>query len=122
MAELLCEVNFHYSNEDIPELHKRVIEKYFMNGRGAIVELLNPHYDEWNEAYGEVVDQDDYNNYIRNKQQEVIDKYNRLYGNAMKFYSNEECDIAAKFVYGKQEVTMYMTIKLLNEEEWKASI
>lgn len=122
MAELLCEVQFHYSNEDIPKLHKRVIEKYFMNGRSAIVEMLNPHYDEWNEAYGEVVDQDDYNEYIRNKQQEVIDKYNRLFGNAMKFYSNEEADIAARFMYGKKEVTMYMTIKLLNEEEWKASI
>jgi hypothetical protein len=128
MAELLCTVHFKYSNENIPEEIKKVLEKYFMCGRDIIVGMLNPHYEEWNALYNkEVTGEDDmeYNEYIQTKQQAIIDRFNRMAKNsfhtAVEFYSDEYADIAAKFKYNEEIVTMHMGIKLLNEEEWRAS-
>jgi hypothetical protein len=127
MAELLCNVVYKYSGEDFPGKRlKKLLEMMFMDGRNSIVEMLNPHYDEWNAAYGKEVTGDDdmeYLHYIQTKQQAIIDKYNRIsaFRNTMQFYSDEYADIAAKFYYHGKIVTMHMGIKLLNEEEWRAA-
>lgn len=126
MAELLCKVVYKYS-VDIPEKRlKKLLEMMFMSSRNSIVEMLNPHYDEWNAQYGKEVtgdDDEEYLHYIQKKQQEIIDKYNRItaFRNTMQFYSDEYADIAAKFYYNGEIVTMHMGIVLLNEEEWRAS-
>lgn len=126
--ELACKVHFHYDCEyNIPENVKEVAEYFFMQGRSEIVKLLNPHYEEWNAAYDKEVtgeDDPDYNAYIRNKQFEIIKQFNKTYAyrSVIQFYSEEDCDIAALWTYFSKPVKMRMTIELLNENEWRASL
>lgn len=120
-SKLFCNVFFHYSDEDLPDYVKDFTKNEFLRARGEAIELLNPHYEEWNAAYDKEVsgeDDEEYNTYIRNKQNTILDEFNRTWMGPVKLFSNEEAGIAGRFqIYGK-EYTMYMTIKLINEKEW----
>ena len=120
-SKLHCNVFFHYSDEDLPDHVKDFTKNEFLRAREKAIELLNPHYEEWNAAYDKEVsgeDDEEYNAYIRNKQNAILDEFNRTWMGPVKLFSNEEADIAGRFqIYGK-EYTMYMTIKLINEKEW----
>lgn len=112
-----CNVNFDYSAHGIPNLIKNFVESEFMKARNEAIELLNPHYEEWNEAYTDPVEDEfdkKYNSYICSKQNAILDEFNKTWMGPVKLYSDEEtCAIRGKFkIFGKT-VTMGMTIEIL---------
>lgn len=124
MAELRCRPIFNYSSE-VSDNVKRIAEYYFIEGRNIIVDLLNPHYEKWNAEYTKEVsgeDDEEYNAYIQERQQLIIDMFNMAWNYPVTFFSDKYADIAAKINVAGEEVIMHMGIKLLNEEEWKRSL
>ena len=95
--ELLCKVFFNHSDESLPEEIKKFTENEFMKARDQAIQLLNPHYDEWNAAYTkEIKGEDDmeYNAYIQSKQNAILDDFNKMWFSPVKLYSDEYADIA----------------------------
>lgn len=122
-SKLYCNVFFNYSVEGIPECVKKILENQFMAARDEAIKLLNPHYEEWNAEYGkEIVTEDDekkYNAFIQNKQNKILAEFNKTWMGPVKLYAGEDADIAGKFKVFRKEYTMRMSIKVLNEKEYK---
>lgn len=120
--ELLCNVIFTHSEEGLPDWIKKFTENEFMKARDKAIELLNPHYEEWNAAYTkEVTGEDDmeYNAYIQSKQNAILDEFNKTWMSPVKLYSDEYADIAGKYKIFNKTYTVHMSIKLINEKEWR---
>ena len=121
-SQLYCTVHYTYS-EEVSETMKALIEKIFMILRSEAVDLLNPHYEEWNNEYDkEVTGEDDmeYNGFIQKKQIEILDKVNKKYWFLpLKLSSDEYADIIGVFEDKGKNVIMHMSIKLINENEYK---
>ena len=67
---------FIYSNS-VDEEIKPLLESAFVLIRNEACELLNPHFEDWNEEYGKVDDVDDYNSFIDNKCNNVLEVLNK---------------------------------------------
>lgn len=121
-SKLYCHVIFTHSDESLPECVKKFAEGTFMKARNEAIEFLNPHYEEWNAAYDkEVSGEDDmeYYAYIQHKHNEILDQFNKTWMGPVKLYSDEYADIAGRYkIFGK-EYTLHMSIKLINEKEYK---
>lgn len=121
-SQLYCTINYTYS-EDVSENMKALVENLFMSLRGEAVDLLNPHYEEWNNEYDkDVIGEDDmeYNGFIRDKQIEILNQLNKKYWFLpVKLSSDEYADIIGVFGYKGKDVTMHMSINLINEKEWR---
>ena len=121
-SNLYCEVIYTHSDESIPEWVKKFTQGMFMKARNEAIKLLNPHYEEWNEAYtDEVTGEDDmkYNSYIQGKQNEILEQFNKKWMGPVKLFSDEYADIAGRYkIFGK-EYNLHMSIKLINEKEWR---
>lgn len=125
---LYCKAFFNYEHEGneintLPEWVQKLTERYFMDARNEAVELLNPHYEEWNAEYGvsniKGEDDKDYLAFIQKKQQDILDSFNKTWIGPVKLYSDEYADIAGRFKVLGETFTMHLSLKLLNEEEWK---
>lgn len=91
---------FKHSDDTIPDIYKRIAENYFMDARNKAIEFLNPHYDEWNASYNKEINGEDdmeYYAYIQNKQNEILEDFNRKNKCRVKLYSDEYADIAGKY-------------------------
>lgn len=105
-------VRFNYDGFVLPNL-KRLYEKAYMLMYNAAVNVINPELEKWNDEYGEINDIDDYNSYISNKQQIVLDSINNKYVDSpVKLYSGDQCQIIGKFkdAITKRETTMSISI------------
>lgn len=96
-------------SKDVPEIISKIMEKEFMDLRETAVNLLNPRYEEWNNAYtGE--DGDEYMRYISAKQREVLAEVNKSRKTIMtELDCDEECDIIARNTYFPS-ITMTMEL------------
>lgn len=128
-SKLYCTPIFYYDKE-IPEVVKEMIEPMFLDMRNIAVDMINPHYEEWNEAYTkEVTGADDYeyNSYIASKHREVLKSFNETvnaknHGNWFMWLDsdNDTADICCKYNDPNSGiVTIHMELKLINEKEWK---
>lgn len=115
-------VHFDYS-EEIPQEVKDYVEGEFVNVRNIAVDLLNPHYEEWNAEYDDVVTGEDdkkYNAFIRTKQNEILNEVNNhvCRKSLVKLYSDEYCDLVGIFRVAKghivKTVKMHMSLKPMN--------
>ena len=109
----LYAAQFHYDGFVTP-MAKHLYEEAYNLMRNKACDLINPMYETWNNEYGKVEDLDDYNHYICEKQQVILDELNEQFNESpVKLYSREDCDIVGKFndVLTKKEVTMYVTLK-----------
>ena len=124
-SQLYCNVFFDYDKE-VNDFIKVLYERDFMTLRDEAVELLNPHYEEWNAEYDRLygeMDEATYNPFIQQKQREILkivnDKHVKGPGISTVFLdsSDDECDIMA--VSRLDGTKIHLTIKLINEKEWK---
>ena len=116
MQQLKCHLIFTYSEEGIPEVIKTFVENSFLAARNEAIELINPHYEEWNAAYTkEVTGEDDmeYNAYIQKKHNEILEGFNKKWMGPVKLYSDEYADIAGRFIIFGKTYTMHMSMKLI---------
>lgn len=120
MKELLCNVNFRFTNEEVNKspIATEVLKTLFLAMRDKAVKRINPMFDIWNIGWDEITDEnrDAYNAYISNRQQKILDQVNEDYPGKMKLMSDDDCDIYA-IVYkddGTEFTKVYMTITLLN--------
>lgn len=116
---MLFRANFHFSDWVLPEAKDLYIQAYNLM-RGRAVELINPRLEKWNAAYNkEITGEDDleYNGYIADKEQEVLDAVNKILSNSpVKLYANREnADIMGKFIFMGNEITMFMTLEPLTK-------
>ena len=105
MAEMLVHLKFVYNVPMLPALHK-MFQRDFMKMRARAVELLNPHYDEWNDTYEhsswfdeERFESKKYIAYITQEQNVILNKVNAEFPKAsINLVSDpEECgDIMAE--------------------------
>lgn len=103
---------FIYNKEGIPKDIKRFVEKQYNEARNKAVELLNPNFEKWNEEYGPVNgDIDRYNKFIQEKEQAILDEFNRTWMGPVKLYADEEADIVGKFKVYNDTVTMRVLLK-----------
>lgn len=128
-SKLYCKLLFYYDKEIPSPFVKGIIEEKFRELRNMAVDLINPHYEEWNAAYSkEVTGADDleYNAYIASKHREILEPFNEAINSkcSQKFLwldsDDETADIVCKYndpLVGI--VTIRMEMKLVNEEEWK---
>lgn len=105
---------FIYENdESVPEFIKRIMEHKFIDMRNEVIELLNPHYEEWNREWdpsGDKMADDSYYEFIADKQEAIFKEFNRKTGGPIFFHADPECDIIGRFKWGKEYVTMYICI------------
>lgn len=122
MKEFICNVVFTYSDE-VSDSLRRIVESAFMDARDEVVELLNPNYEKWNkefdEEYGKRDDYDipEYNNFIRNKQEEIINQFESNRKGLVHLYIGAENDIAGWFYYRNKKIFMEMELTNLREIE-----
>lgn len=121
-SQLYCKAVFTYSNESIPDQMKHLAEYFFMEARNKAVDLLNPHYEEWNAEYNKDVNGEDdceYNAFIQSKHNDILTEFNKSHPEIpIELYSDEDADIAGRFKYYGNVIEMHMGIKLLNEKEY----
>lgn len=82
MGELLCNVAFHVSGKPVSNRTQEKLFDEFMMLRGEAVDMLNPHYEQWNAAYTDEVNGENdpkYNAYIDKRQQGVLDVINKYH-------------------------------------------
>lgn len=115
-------VCFNYS-EEIPQEVKDYVEEEFVKVRNIAIDLLNPHYEEWNAEYDDVVNGEDdkkYNAFIRTKQNEILNEVNNhiCRKSLVKLYSDEHCDLVGVFRIARRRrvktVKMHMSLKPMN--------
>lgn len=126
-SQLYCTVNFTYS-EPMTPLFRKVFEKQFMRLRDEAIDLVNPCYEQWNKEYDkEVKGEDDleYNSYIASKHREMFKPLNEKHKNdiaplRMRLDSDDEnADIIGVINWAGRDIIMHMTIKIINEKEWR---
>ena len=121
-SNLYCTVHFTYDGK-VPEYQKKDFEKIFMGLRDVAINFLNPNYEKWNSEYtDEVTGEDDmkYNGFIREKQRGILREFNKKFSpitDVLYLDSDEYADIVG--VIPMYKATMHMSIKLINEKEWK---
>lgn len=122
MKQTYYRAKFNFEDDtlirEIPML-KHIIEDDYVEGRSLACDQLNPNYEKWNKEFKElkiVVDKNDplydfggtkYCEFIRNKQQPIIDKINSMAMGCVRLYSTEECDLGGIVVFGNKEITRF---------------
>ena len=107
-------VNFIFSDDSLPRFIKDQVAKDFMKMRSKAVDLLNPRFAEWNASYTEPVNGEDdmvYNAYISEKENGILQEFNKQYNGSLELYADEYGDIAGKFKLFNQEYTIHMTLE-----------
>lgn len=117
---MLFRANFHFSGDVWhPRAKELYIEAYNLM-RTAAVDLINQMFEVWNAEYDkEVKGEDDleYNGYIADKEQPLLDAVNRKYSNSpVKLYVDREtADIRGKFKFEGKTMTMFVTLEPLTK-------
>lgn len=75
-TKLLVDTYFTYS-ENVNDDFKPLLERAYFIMRNKACDLLNPRYEKWNHDYGDVKNLDDYNKYIDDMSNNVLDDLNR---------------------------------------------
>lgn len=112
-------VEFVFNRTGLPEFVKNIMIDEYTKLRHAACDQLNAKYEEWNEEWtGEFPGEDiysekgrPYHEFIRSKQEPILEDINRRYHTIMtEIHSDEVCDLIAtnKFVPG---VTMTAVLK-----------
>lgn len=107
-----CMVKFIFSDESLPEVIKKSVARDFLRARHEAVDLLNPHFEEWNNSYTDEVNGEDdmkYNAFIADKQNEILDEFNKKWISPVKLFADEYADIAGKFKLYNNEYTILYT-------------
>ena len=97
MANVAFNTVFHYSKKITNDRIKSLATKEYVELRNEVVNLLNPMYEKWNAEFGDdMSDISKYNNFIRDKQEEVI-RQSGVNDRSVfvRLVSDEECDIVA---------------------------
>lgn len=84
--------DFVFTSDQLSDITKKCLIKDFVRLRDIACNKLNPHYEEWNDEFNNIltktVDPDDpladyggteYCEFIRSKQMEIIEKINKRY-------------------------------------------
>lgn len=124
--EMYYVVQFHYDNP-LFELFmdsnlKNKIEAEYSRLRSIACERINPNYERWNSEFdGPEPDADDeladfggaaYCEFIRSKQDKILNKINLKEATFVKLRSTKECDIGGEVVHkGITLTTFYITLK-----------
>lgn len=122
MNETNYKANFIFS-KDVPYFIRTKAINEFVRVRGYAVDLLNPHYEEWNAQFNaemhEVYENDEldylggkaYVEFITKKQREVIDRVNKKHlSTFIDLDIDEECDIIGRCKFDKDiTVSLYLT-------------
>lgn len=121
--ETTYKVRFHYDNPALEKANalRQLVESEYMRLRNIACDELNPHYDKWNEEFGDnEVDEHDelkdfggtkYCNFIRRKQDDILKKINKREATFVRLYSTEVCDIGGMLMNGKNILSkFYITI------------
>lgn len=117
---------FHFDNP----LFELLADTYTLNAvkaeycrlRRIACDELNPHYDEWNSEFGPHTTKEDdelswaggteYCNFIRSKQEPILNAINAREATFVKLRSLEACDIGGIVQHGGEVLTtFYITIK-----------
>ena len=86
----------------MPKFAVNIFAKEYMRKRNAACDCLNPFYESWNSEYTGTEPDDDiyseksreYNEYIRAKQEPILELINRVYDSKLvKLHSDEICDL-----------------------------
>ena len=90
--------------------------------RTEAVNLINPMFEVWNAEYDKEVHGEhdlEYNGFIADKEQAILDDVNRRLSNSpVKLFANREtADIRGKFKFMNREITMFVTLEPIYEDE-----
>lgn len=109
--ETMYKAIFHFDNP----LFELLADTYTLNAvkaeycrlRSIACDELNPHYDEWNKEF-----EQEYCNFIRSKQEPILNAINAREATFVKLKSMEACDIGGIVQHGGEVLTsFYITIK-----------
>ena len=121
MADVIKEFTpvFTFSNKHIPDFYKQLFIGSFVEARNEAIKELNPNYEKWNAEYDDAHKHEEghdyeydkeYNAFIRAKQKDILDNYNKTHSHVVKLDSDEWCDIFGKWnFYGKEE-TIHLSL------------
>jgi len=107
-------IYIYENDEDVPEFVKRIMEHKYVNMRNEVIELLNPHYDEWNKEWdpsGEKEVDESYYKFIASKQEEIFKAFNHKTGGPVFFHADPDCDMYGRFKWNKKYVTMHLELQ-----------
>ena len=118
MENMKFAVQFNYSNPAmafVPQASKTVIEHCFLKLYNEACDRLNPNYETWNSAFDGPGDSKEYEDYIRGKQQPIIDQINKEMASNLpvKLCVMDQATIGGMIVNdaGKVLTTFYFTLK-----------
>lgn len=107
-------------DKNIPHwLEDICIDKY-QKLRSIAVDAINPHFEEWNDAYEDNVHEEDdakYDSYICEKQREIL---RQVFGRRPRIFrldADEQCDLILR-IFGN--VTMTMELEPVDIVELRA--
>jgi hypothetical protein len=122
MKQMYFRAIFNFENDTliriIPKL-KDVIEHDYVKMRHLACDRLNGNYEKWNKEFEELkIERDkndplydfggtEYCEFIRNKQQPIIDEVNSIAKGCVRLYSTEECDLGGIVVFFGKEITRF---------------
>ena len=117
MATMFYEAIGVYNRDDIPKSIKDSIEKEYFRLRHYACEAINPHFEEWNEEFGDVNPAEDdplkdyggteYCKFIQKKEKKIIKQVNRKHRSLLiKLDIDEIGDIIARTRIGNIVMTM----------------
>ena len=116
---MVCMVKFNFSDESLHWIVKDFMTREFLRARDKAVDLINPHLEEWNNSYTDAVNGEDdmkYNAFIADKQNKVLDEFNKKRLSPVKLFADEYADIAGKFKIYKKEYTIHMILEPVSKE------
>ena len=119
MNNMKLVAEFNYSNPAmafIPQKSKNAIESCFVKLYNEACNRINPCYEKWNADFDiRNHSEEEYNDYIRSKQQPVIDQINKEMASNLpvKLCAMDQATILGMIVNdaGKVLTTFYFTLK-----------
>lgn len=111
------ELVFNYGDCKVNRFKKHSCERYFMDARNRAVELLNPHFDEWNDEY--VCGKEEpktYNRFIQKKIQSILTELNMILDYPVTLCAEEGGEIVGRFMHKGAMITMHLVESKTNDE------
>lgn len=115
---MLLKPIFNFSKE-VPEKIRNILISEFVALRNIAVDLVNPHFEQWNKEYEEEVYGDDdsaYNAYIVSKQRPILEAVNK---SCVSMFVRLDCDEYADIIGVAKfddEITVNLTLIPVKEE------
>lgn len=105
---------FHFTNENMPDFVKQIIVSDFYEARNEAIDLINPHFEEWNADYTDEVEGEydsKYNAYIAHKENVILKAYNSSHKRIVQLYADEYADIKGRYKIFRWTGDVYVTLK-----------